>query len=170
MAIFQALGDAIWQGRALWAQAYAHDQLGQARERDRAAGAALALARKTGDQEGIGAAANLLYREHADMALRLKGLKQSLIGLPRGRPERARRRQPGQPGDGLRFDRFVRARAQPGRAAAGRHETSSATSGIGYFATMLSVIEGHMGHLDNARRLPKRRRGDPELRRSVADE
>ena len=36
-AIFEGLGDSIWQGRALWAQAYAHDQMGQARERDHTA-------------------------------------------------------------------------------------------------------------------------------------
>jgi tetratricopeptide (TPR) repeat protein len=89
-AIFAALGDGIWQGRALWAMAFAHEQLGQLDERERSASAALALARENGDQEGIGAACNILYREHADMAVRLKGLKQALAAFAAaGQKERA---------------------------------------------------------------------------------
>ena len=80
-ALFEAQGDRVHQGRALWASAYALDQLNRAAERDRDAARALELARAAGDQAGIGAAANLLYREHADMGLRLKGLNQALAAF-----------------------------------------------------------------------------------------
>jgi hypothetical protein len=41
----------------------------------------LALAEQTGDRVGLGGAYNLYRREDPDMALRLKGLKQSLAAF-----------------------------------------------------------------------------------------
>ena len=151
VALFNALGDRVWQGRALWAQAYAHDQLGQARERERIGLASLALARQTGDNEGIGAAANLVYREHADMAQRLKGLKESLAAfIAAGQPERAGASMGNL---GMAYGSiglYARAR-NPG----GRHSDIDSISGLReetpYFATMLSVIEGQLGHRELAR-------------------
>ena len=151
--IFRALGDRVWQGRALWAQAYAHDQMGRSRERERDAGAALALARDAGDQEGIGAAANLLYREHADMALRLKGLKQSLAAfLAAGQQERAGASLGNL---GMAYGAiglYARARnpAGPGLAV---QTADQQRQGTPYFTVMQSVIEGQLGHIDNAQRL-----------------
>jgi GAF domain-containing protein/CheY-like chemotaxis protein len=149
--IFDALHDTVWQGRALWAQAFAHDQLGQAAERERSATAALALARAAGDFEGIGAAGNILYREHADMALRLKGLKQSLEAfIAAGQTERA----------GASLGNLAMAYGSLGLYARARNVGSQVAAmadgddrlGTGYFAGMLSIIEGHLGHRENARR------------------
>ena len=155
VAIFEASGDAVWQGRALWAQAYAHDQLGQARERERAAGASLALARAAGDQEGIGAAANLLYREHADMALRLKGLKQSMAAfLAAGQKERAAASMGNL---GMAYGSiglYARAR-NPAAQVMGMQDAMNMRQGTPYFTVMQSIIEGQMGHLDNAQRLAR---------------
>ena len=152
VAIFEALGDAVWQGRALWAQGYAHDQLGQWRECERAASAALALARQAGDQAGIGAAANLLYREHADMAQRLKGLKESLAAsLAAGQQERAAATLGNLAMAYGSIGLYARAR-NPGGQQAGTQSLQVLREQRGYFATMMSVIEGFLGHREQARR------------------
>ena len=80
-AIFDALGDPLWTGRALWAQAEALDHLGRGAQRDQAAAQALALAEQCGDRFGIGAACNVLFREHGGLALRLQGLKRALAAF-----------------------------------------------------------------------------------------
>ena len=162
-ALFEALGDKVWQGRALWAQAYAHDQLTQPRDCERCASAALALARQAGDQEGIGAAANLLYREHADMALRLKGLKESLAAfIAAGQPERA----------GHSLGNLAMAYGSIGLYARARNPAGYMANGEGinalrqqsaYFATMRSVIESHLGHRENARRFANEAAQQPDL-------
>jgi signal transduction histidine kinase/CheY-like chemotaxis protein/signal transduction protein with GAF and PtsI domain len=77
-ADFAALGDEVQRGRALWVQAAAHDNLNQQNARDRAGREALAIARRHGDRWGEGAALNMLYRQHADLAQRLRGLQRSL--------------------------------------------------------------------------------------------
>ena len=150
-ALFEALGDPVWQGRALWAQAYAHDQLGQARERERAGQASLALARRTGDQEGIGAAANLVYREHADMAQRLKGLKESLAAfIAAGQPERAGASLGNLAMAYGSIGLYARAR-NPGGRDSGIEGITGLREQTPYFSTMLSVIEGQLGHRELAR-------------------
>ena len=152
VAIFEALGDAVWQGRALWAQGYAHDQLGQWRECERAARTALALARQAGDQAGIGAAANLLYREHADMAQRLKGLKESLAAsLAAGQQERAAATLGNLAMAYGSIGLYARAR-NPGGQQAGTQSLQVLREQQGYFAIMMSVIEGFLGHREQARR------------------
>ncbi len=162
-AIFEALGDGVWQGRALWAQAYAYDQLGQMRELERSATAALALARRTGDQEGIGAAANILYREHADMALRLKGLKESLVAfVAAGQPERAGASLGNLAMAYGSIGLYARAR-NPGGHLASTETINALRQRSGYFATMLSVIESHMGHRENARRHAEEAAADTEM-------
>jgi signal transduction histidine kinase/CheY-like chemotaxis protein/tetratricopeptide (TPR) repeat protein len=151
-ALFEALGDRVWQGRALWAQAYAHDQLGQPRERERCAAAALALARQTGDQEGIGAASNLLYREHADMALRLKGLKEAIAAfVAAGQPERAGASLGNLAMAYGSIGLYGRAR-NPGGHMVDLESINALRQQTGYFAAMQSVIEGHLGHAGSARR------------------
>ena len=80
-ATFEALGDPLWNGRALWAQAEALDHLGRGTQRDQAAAQALVLAEQCGDRFGIGAACNVLFREHGDLALRLLGLKRALAAF-----------------------------------------------------------------------------------------
>ena len=151
-ALFESLGDPVWQGRALWAQAYAHDQLGQARERERAGLASLALARQAGDHEGIGAAANIVYREHADMAQRLKGLRESLAAfIAAGQPERAAATLGNLAMAYGSIGLYARARNPGGRHAS--IESLNALRGqSAYFASMLSVIEGQLGHHELARR------------------
>jgi hypothetical protein len=152
VAIFAALGDAVWQGRALWAQGYAHDQLGQWRECEHAARVALTLARQAGDQAGIGAAANLLYREHADMAQRLKGLKESLLAsLAAGQQERAAATLGNLAMAYGSIGLYARARNPAGQLA-GTQSLQVLREQRGYFATMMSVIEGFMGHREQARR------------------
>ncbi|MCU0919705.1 MAG: hypothetical protein MUF16_05130, partial [Burkholderiaceae bacterium] len=153
VAIFAALGDAVWQGRALWAQGYAHDQLGQWRECEQAARAALALARQAGDQAGVGAAANLLYREHADMAQRLKGLKEALLAsLAAGQQERAAATLGNLAMAYGSIGLYARAR-NPGGQLAGIQSVQALREQQGYLATMMSVIEGFLGHREQARRL-----------------
>ncbi len=153
VALFAALGDSVWQGRALWAQGYAHDHLGQADACRRAAGQALQLAQQAGDFEGIGAAANLLYREHADMAQRLKGLKQSLAAfVAAGQLERA----------GASLGNLGMAYGAIGLYARARNPGGGATVVVDaemqrrrtpYYTVMQSVIEGQLGHLTAAQQL-----------------
>jgi len=151
VALFEALGDRVWQGRALWAQGYAHDQLGQARERERAGLASLALARQTGDNEGIGAAANLVYREHADMAQRLKGLKESLAAfIAAGQPERASASLGNLAMAYGSIGLYARAR-NPGGRDSGIDSITGLREQTPYLSTMLSVIEGQLGHRELAR-------------------
>jgi len=150
-ALFKALGVRVWQGRALWAQAFAHDQLGQARERERAGLASLALARDAGDNAGIGAAANLVYREHADMALRLQGLKESLAAfLSAGQPERAAASLGNLAMAYGSIGLYARAR-NPGGHLASTESLNALRQQSGYFASMLAVIEGQLGHAERAR-------------------
>ncbi len=151
-AIFEALGDRVWQGRALWAQAHAHDQLGQPRERERCATAALALARHSGDQEGIGAASNVLYREHADMALRLKGLKEAVAAfVAAGQPERAGASLGNLAMAYGSIGLYGRAR-NPGGHAVDADSIHALHQHPGYFAAVQSVIESQLGRAGPARR------------------
>jgi len=151
-ALFDALGDRIGQGRALWAQAYAHDQLGQPGERERCATAALALARHSGDQEGIGAALNLLYREHADMALRLKGLKEAVAAfVAAGQPERAGASLGNLAMAYGSIGLYGRAR-NPGGHMVDVESINALRQQTGYFAAVQSVIEGQLGRAGPARR------------------
>jgi hypothetical protein len=78
---FGEFGDAAWRGRSVWSQACALADLGHQGERAQAAQRAPALAEQTGDRVGLGCAYNLLLREHPDLALRLKGLQQSLAAF-----------------------------------------------------------------------------------------
>ena len=75
---FESAGDAMWTGRALWSQSCALATLGRTGERTRAAQRAVALAEQSGDRAGLGGALNMLLREQPDMALRLRGLQQSI--------------------------------------------------------------------------------------------
>jgi GAF domain-containing protein/CheY-like chemotaxis protein len=77
-AEFAALGDEVKRGRALWVQAVAHDDLNRQNARDAAGREALAIARRHGDRWGEGAALNILYRRHGDLAQRPHGLQRSL--------------------------------------------------------------------------------------------
>ena len=149
--LFAALPDPVWQGRALWAQAYAHDQLGQTRARERCAVAALKLARDTGDQQGIGAAANLLYREHADMALRLRGLKEAIAAfVAAGQPERAGAALGNLAMAYGSIGLYARAR-NPGGHLASTESINALRQQSGYFPCVLSVIDSEMGHREQAR-------------------
>ncbi|MBX3642627.1 MAG: GAF domain-containing protein [Rubrivivax sp.] len=145
-ALFEAQGDRVHQGRALWASAYALDQLNRAAERDRDAARALELARAAGDQEGIGAATNLLYREHADMGLRLKGLNQALAAFTvAGQLDRANAVIGNLTMAYASLGLYSRARRVGMRVpAAGRANHP-------YSAGLMSVIEGHLGHREAAR-------------------
>ena len=80
-ALFEAQADALWQGRSLWSAGAALSDLGREAEAIRAAERALALAEAAGDRVGIGAASNLMWRAHPDVALRLKGLQRSLAAF-----------------------------------------------------------------------------------------
>ena len=143
---FQALGDRVGLGRARWVEAYACDQLELPRERDRLAAEALALARETGDQEGIGAAANLLYREHADMAQRLQGLKASLAAFAAaGQPERAGAALGNLAMAYGSIGLYARAR-EPSGLTPGIREMEAIRQANPYYAAMQSAIEGQLGH------------------------
>jgi len=155
VALFEALGDRVWQGRALWAQAYAHDQLGHARERERFGLASLALARDSGDNEGIGAAANLVYREHADIAQRLRGLKESLAAfLSAGQPQRAGASLGNLAMAYGSIGLYARAR-NPGGHLASTESLNALRQQSGYFAIMLAAIEGQLGHAERSRQHAK---------------
>ncbi|MFO1215176.1 MAG: GAF domain-containing protein [Burkholderiaceae bacterium] len=145
-ALFEAQGDRVHQGRALWASAYALDQLNRAAERDRDAARALELARAAGDQAGIGAAANLLYREHADMGLRLKGLNQALAAFTAaGQQDRASAVIGNLTMAYASLGLYGRARR------VGMSVATSARANHPYSAGLMSVIEGHLGHREAAR-------------------
>ena len=78
---FAALGDEMRRGRALWVIACAQDDLGHKGDSERAADAALAIARRGGDRWGEASALNIRWRQHIDLAKRLRGLHQSLAGF-----------------------------------------------------------------------------------------
>ena len=75
--LFQALGQPIGQGRALWAIGAAHGNLNRVAEGNRATNEALALGRSCGDMHGIGNALNLLTFSEADFGNQLKLLAQA---------------------------------------------------------------------------------------------
>ncbi|MDE2360973.1 MAG: hypothetical protein KGL70_16485, partial [Betaproteobacteria bacterium] len=79
--LFARLDQPALQGRALWALAAARSNQGRAAECDKAAAAALELARRTGDFYGAGNALNMLMFNEADLATRLKRLTQSLAAF-----------------------------------------------------------------------------------------
>ena len=70
--LFQALGDASGQGRALWVVAMARGHEGRAAECNRAASEGLRLCRGCGDLYGAGNALNMLLFHEADLAVALK--------------------------------------------------------------------------------------------------
>jgi hypothetical protein len=76
--LFEASGDEMQRGRALWVIACAQDDLGRKAASERAADEALAIARRTGDRWGEASALNIRWRQHVDLAMRLRGLQQSL--------------------------------------------------------------------------------------------
>ncbi|HEV2219461.1 MAG TPA: GAF domain-containing protein [Casimicrobiaceae bacterium] len=80
-ALFARLDQPALQGRALWALAAARSNQGRAADCDKAAAAALELARRTGDLYGAGNALNMLMFNEADLATRLKRLTQSLAAF-----------------------------------------------------------------------------------------
>ena len=75
---FATLGDEVQRGRAMWVIAGAQDDLGRKTASERAAEEALAIARRTGDRWGEASALNIRWRQHIDLAMRLRGLHQSL--------------------------------------------------------------------------------------------
>ena len=77
-AAAEQLGDEALGGRALWAQAAVLSPLGRPRERTALAERALVLARRHGDRIGEALCLNILYRDHVDLAQRLRGLNQAL--------------------------------------------------------------------------------------------
>ncbi len=76
----EALGDDVQRGRALWVVACAQDDLGHKADTERAADAALAIARRTGDRWGEASALNIRWRQNIDLAIRVRGLQQALAG------------------------------------------------------------------------------------------
>ncbi len=79
--LFARIDQPALQGRALWALAAARSNQGRAADCDKAAAAALELARRTGDLYGAGNALNMLMFNEADLATRLKLLTQSLAAF-----------------------------------------------------------------------------------------
>ena len=75
---FATLGDEMRRGRALWVIACAQDDLGHKEDSERAADEALAIARRCGDAWGEASALNIRWRQHIDLAKRLRGLHLSL--------------------------------------------------------------------------------------------
>ncbi len=80
-ALFEAQGDTVQHGRALWVLASVYNTRGQPADADRVAAQALALGRRSGDLLGQGNALNLLTFNSADLAARLSLLKQSLAAF-----------------------------------------------------------------------------------------
>ena len=78
---FRALGEPLWEGRALWGMSAARSAQGRGPDTDRAARAALALARKSGDAFGVGNALNMLTFYEADIAKRKDLLRQALAAF-----------------------------------------------------------------------------------------
>ena len=76
-ARFGRLGDAMWQGRALWSQAVALFKSGRGAQAGQAARQSLALAQQAGDHCGMGSAYNCLSGERSDVALHLDGLHKA---------------------------------------------------------------------------------------------
>ena len=151
-SLFAAQHDRVHEGHALWAAAYAYDQLGQPQRRDRCAADALALARETGDQAGIGAAANLLYREHADMAMRIRGLKEAIAAfVAAGLPERASAVLGNLSMAYGSIGLFARAR-NPGGHLVDIESLNLLRQQSGYFPAVQAVIESQLGHREAARR------------------
>ncbi|MEO8344544.1 MAG: GAF domain-containing protein, partial [Betaproteobacteria bacterium] len=79
--MFELLGDVVHRGRSMWVAAGAQDDLGHSDRSELAADSALTLARQSGDRYGEAAALNIRYREHQDLAVRLRGLHQALAAF-----------------------------------------------------------------------------------------
>ncbi len=80
-ALFEAQGDPVQHGRALWVLASVHNTRGQPADADRIAAQALAVGRRCGDLLGQGNALNLLTFNSGDLAARISLLKQSLAAF-----------------------------------------------------------------------------------------
>jgi GAF domain-containing protein/CheY-like chemotaxis protein/tetratricopeptide (TPR) repeat protein len=80
-ALFKALGDTVHEGRAWWGVAATRSTQGRVAEADRAAHRALSLARKSGDQLGMGNALNLLTFHQPDIAAGMQLLRQALTAF-----------------------------------------------------------------------------------------
>jgi len=80
-AAAEKLADDRLKGRALWAQAAVLSPLGRPSERTALAERALVLARQQGDRIGEALCLNILYRDHVDLAQRLRGLNQALAAV-----------------------------------------------------------------------------------------
>ena len=81
IAIYQELGDLSGAGRAHWSLANALFDMNRAEESSRAAGSALELCQKAGDQFGIGNALNVLSFIEADTAERILLTQQAQQAL-----------------------------------------------------------------------------------------
>ncbi|MFO1317017.1 MAG: GAF domain-containing protein [Burkholderiales bacterium] len=79
--MFKAIGEPLWEGRALWGLSAARSAQGRGPDTERAARAALALARRSGDAFGVGNALNMLTFYEADIARRKDLLRQALAAF-----------------------------------------------------------------------------------------
>ena len=79
--MFRALGEPRWEGQAMWGLSAARSAQGRGPDTDRAARAALALARRSGDAFGVGNALNMLTFYEADIAKRKDLLRQALAAF-----------------------------------------------------------------------------------------
>ena len=78
---FKALGQPLWEGRAMWGVSAARSAQGRGPDADRAARAALALARRCGDAFGAGNALNMLTFHEDDIAACTELLRQALAAF-----------------------------------------------------------------------------------------
>jgi len=80
-AVFASLGLTAFQGRAMWSQASALDQLGRTAAAEESGARALELARRSGDMFGLGSALNYLTFHEPDIAVKLKRYGQALTAF-----------------------------------------------------------------------------------------
>jgi GAF domain-containing protein/DNA-binding response OmpR family regulator len=149
--LFQSLGQASGEGRALWAIAAAVSNLGHAAESDRAASAALALCRSCGDMYGVGNALNMLMFNNADFGAQLRFLNQALVAFEAAGYLERQGVAINNLGIACRsLGLYRRARRLQGRAS-DVYRRAGARGGLANSMRQLALSETEAGHLDSAR-------------------
>ncbi len=149
--LFKALDDPSGQGRALWAVAAAHSNLGHAAETMQAANDALALCRRRGDLYGVGNALNLLTFNEADHGTNLKLLNQALAAFEAAGYVERQGAVTGNLGVAYRELGLYRRARRLLRKAGDIDRRAGARDRLGGNAWELARVEIEMGHLDAAR-------------------
>jgi tetratricopeptide (TPR) repeat protein len=151
--LYEKLGDPVGQGRASWALAASLRDSGQVEESRKALEAALALARRSGDQYGLGNALNQTSINTADLASCLRLLSQALAAYEAS--GWLERQGAATANLGILYGRLgLYRRSRRLTLKAGElYRRTNARGALANSLFVLAVTETNMGHRDAARTL-----------------